>query len=681
VKISSVCTYCGVGCDLIAEVEDNKIIKITGGNGVVSQGKLCIKGKYGFEYLYSDRRIKGSRIKKNFIDRNKVLFSKLDLNFKEFDENFYEVDFQTASKIVAMKVMQIQNEFGSKSIVGIGGARTSCENVYTFQKFIREIIKSPHIDNCARVCHSPSLKGLKETLGEGASTNPFDDILNTKFIILFGSNMSEAHPIASNRVIKAIQNGANLALFDVRDIKLSKFAKHNCVIPYESNLLVLNMIAYVILNEKLYNEEFISKRVKGFDEYSKSILNDKYANPKFFESIKGYEYLSEMIPLVAREYANNSSFILWGLGITEHIDGSQAVMAIANLSLITGNIGRSDAGLMPLRGQNNVQGACDMGALPYFLPDYKTPKEIGLMTPDIINEIDKGSIKAMFNMGEDLAHIHPNQNKIQKALPKLDMLVVNEILPNEITSFADVVFGVKSAYEKEGVYINAERRLHLSKPLIESDLPDDWEVFESIATNMQMPLNSNSPKEIWQEVRGFAKDRFEGASYELISKADGIQWPIKDDLGTIRLHTKNFRTEDGIGILMYNQWKRRGMVDELLDSNSIDDFYLTTGRVLEMYNNSAQTMESQRLFGKYGEDFLLASNQDRDKFKGNRVKLISKYGESEYLNIKFTDTIKTGTLFCTFHFAKSKINFLFGDESDSFVKTACFKNIKVKISQ
>ncbi|MDQ7054975.1 MAG: molybdopterin-dependent oxidoreductase [Persephonella sp.] len=684
--IDTVCTYCGVGCDISFKTDNRQIIKaFAKKEGTVSRGKLCIKGRKGWEYLYSPYRIKKPRIKKSFIEKHINYFpehirSQIK-NLTDFDKNFYEADFSLTCEIVAWKLKQIKEMYSPYAVAGIGGARTNCESAYLFQKFIRKYIGSPHIDNCARVCHSPSLKGMRTTIGEGAATNPFDDIYKTEFIIVIGSNTTEAHPIVANRIIDAVRNGTELAVIDVREIPLSKFAHHHLTIPFESNLLVLNMMSRVIIEENLYNEGFIRQRVKDFEEFREKILTDPFSDPELFRKVKGYEYLSEKIRDVARKYATKKSMILWGLGITEHIDGSYSVMAITHLAMLTGNVGKEGAGLMPLRGQNNVQGACDMGCLPYFDPDYRTPEETGLMTPDIIDAVLDGKIKAIYNLGEDIAHIHPNQNKIHRALQKLEFLVVNEIFPNEITEYADVIFGVKSAYEKEGVYINAERRLHLSQPVIFSDLPDDWEVLSEIAKRMGIQVQYKKSEDIWNEVRREAPVRFSGASYEKLkqNRLKGLQWPVKET-DTPVLHVNQFRTEDGYGRFHYKQWEIRGMVKELLQKGEYEDFYLTTGRNLIHYNNAAQTKECISLISKISEDTVYASEKDREKLRNaSKVILLSQYGETEPLKLKFVSFLKEGTLFTTFHFAKSKINYLFGDESDTFVKTARFKSVKVKV--
>ena len=683
VEVESVCTYCGVGCDITAVVSDNKIQKIYAQkDGVVSEGKLCIKGKYGYDFVDAPDRIKEPRIKKSFLEKNPALYERFKDELVEFDDEYYTATLDIATTLAATKLQSITDKYGSKSFCAIGGARSSCESAYAMQKFAREVINSPHVDNCARVCHSPSLSGMKATIGEGAATNPYNDIYECEFMVVIGSNTIEAHPIIANRIVDMAKKHNNLAVIDVRETKLAKMSKYNCIIPYEANLLILNMMAYVILDEELYDKEFVATRTSGFEEYRQSILNDEYANPEFFKRIKGYEYLAKLIPNIAREYAIKKSMIFWGLGVTEHTDGSYAVMAIAHLALLTGNIGKSGAGLMPLRGQNNVQGACDMGCLPYYAPDYQEPKEIGLMTPQLIDGMLSGDIKAVFNMGEDILHIHPNINKIKKALQNVELLVVNELFMTEIAKEADIVFGVKSAYEKTGVYVNAMRRLHLSAPLVSSDLPDDWEVLRDMAKVIDKDsFDYATSEDVWNEVRKVAHRRFSGAAYYRLKRhrKRGMQWPIYHE-DTPILHLLDFRTDDGLGRYNYHQYKMRGMVEEILQDRlgSDDSYYLTTGRILAHYNNSAQTKRSQKLVTKYDEDIVYAPIEDEDKF-GDKVILKSQYGESEALTIRYSDKIKPNTIYTTFHHASSCINALFGDESDELVMTARFKSIKVQI--
>ncbi|MEA1954350.1 MAG: molybdopterin-dependent oxidoreductase [Campylobacterota bacterium] len=684
--IESVCTYCGVGCDITAEVENNKIVKIYAQkDGIVSQGKLCIKGKYGYDFVDAKDRIREPRIRKSFLEKNPYIEEHYEAKLTEFDAEFMTCDIETATSIASMKLSQIKKQYGGDSFCAIGGARTSCESAYAFQKFCRETMESPHVDNCARVCHSPSLKGMKTTIGEGAATNPYNDIYETEFMVVIGSNTMEAHPIIANRMVDMAKTHNNLAVIDVRETKMAKLAKYNCVIPYEANLLTLNMMAYVIINEELYDESFINNRTKGFEAFKESILNDPYANPNFMKDVEGYEYLAKMIPNIAREYALKKSMLFWGLGVTEHLDGSYAVMAITHLALMTGNVGKTGAGLMPLRGQNNVQGACDMGCLPYYLPDYQDAPTVGLMTPQLMDAMFEGRIKALLNMGEDITHIHPNIDKLDKAMDNLEFVMVQELFMTDVTKKADIIIGVKSAYEKTGVYVNAMRRLHLSQPLVQTDLPDDWEVLTQMAGKLGDGENFHfkTSEDVWNEVRVVAPRRFSGADYYRLERhrKRGMQWPIYHE-DTPILHLLDFRTDDGLGRYVYKQYEPRGMIQEILDkkfyNDSLQGYYLTTGRTLAHYNNAAQTKRSSKLDTKYDEDILLAPLEDEEKL-GYRVILKSEYGESEALAVKFTDKVKEKTLFCTFHHAKSRINALFGDESDELILTARFKSVKVDV--
>jgi len=684
--IGTVCTYCGVGCDITAQVQDNKILKIYAqSDGYVSRGKLCIKGKTGFDFVASDNRIRNTRIKKAFIEKNLESFPQ-ELKarvhtLQSLDETWYESNYELATSIAAWKLSQIKEQYGRHSFCATGGARTSCESGFLLQKFTREIMESPNIDNCARVCHAPSLNGMAATIGEGAATNPYDDIFKTEFMIVIGSNTTEAHPIVANRMIEASRaKTSELVVCDVRHIQLSKFATDTVVMPYESNLLLLNAIAYIILKEELYNQEFIDARTKEFEQYKKSILNDPYANPEYFLNIRGYEELAEQIPVIARKYATKKSMIFWGLGVTENTDGSYAVMAMVNLALMTGNIAKEGAGLMPLRGQNNVQGTCDMGCLPYYGPDYSKPIEEGLKTPDLIDAMLNNKVKAMIVMGEDTAHIHPNLNKIDKAIDNLELLITQDLFMNAIAKKSDIVFGVKSAYEKTGVYVNAMRRLHLSQPLVENNLPDDWNVITDIENKIKGEFLYKTSEDIWENIREEAPYRYGGASYNKLMKhrSKGMQWPIaKKD--TPILHLDGFNTPDGLGTFIYNSYTLRGQIEKLVNKENFDTFYLTTGRSLIHYNNAAQTIQTEKLKEKHSEDTILACIEDRDKIKSDRVILKTIYGETQPLPIKFVKTVKPKTLFTTFHHAKSHLNSIFGDESDVNTKTALFKSLEVDI--
>jgi formate dehydrogenase major subunit len=687
-EIASVCTYCGVGCDITAVVEDNKIQKIFAkADGYVSRGKLCIKGKHGYHFTTSDERVRDIRVKKAFIEKNLESMPQQlkaqSKRLKEKDELWYAVPYDFATSLAAWKLSENSAKYGRHSFHAMGGARTSCESSYSLQKFARVTMESPNIDNCARICHAPSLSGMKPTIGEGAATNPFDDIYKTEFMIVMGSNTTEAHPIVANRMIEAVKNKtAQIAVIDVRKIQLGKYAEDEVVIPFEANLLVLNMMAYVIITEDLVNKDFIKNRTNDYEEFKEKILNDPCANPEFFRTLKDYEYLADLIPKIARKYATKKSMLFWGLGISEHLDGSSSVMALVHLALLTGNVGKDGAGLMPLRGQNNVQGTCDVGCLPYFLPDYQTPDEIGLMTPQAIDAMIEGKVKSLYVMGEDFTHIHTNQNKVHKAIENLDVIIVQDLFMNDIAHKADIVFGVKSAYEKTGVYINAMRRMHLSQPIVENDLPDDWEVLRDIENKIKGDFNYDTSEDVWNDIRVDAPNRFSGASYQKLVKnrSKGLQWPVgRHDTPT--LHLEDFRTEDGRGNFIYNPYKLRGQVEQIVNDTRKDTntFYLTTGRTIVHYNNAAQTNKSEALISRHEEDILQVSIEDKDKITSEQVVLRSPYGQSAAMKVKYVKTLKQGTIYTTFHHAKTKINYVFGDEADERVMTARFKSVEVEV--
>jgi formate dehydrogenase major subunit len=665
-----------VGCEIDATVNNGKIEKITAvKDGKSSGGELCIKGRYGFEFL--NHRINKHLVSYKFIEKNKDKFpfelSVRLANLYEYDEKFYEAPYSLALDLAAWKLKDILNKYTPNHIACIGGARTNIESAWLFQHFARKVLKTPNVDNCARICHSPSLSGLKMSIGEGASSVEFDEIFKTDVIFIIGSNTTQAHPMVASRIIKAKKRGAKIIVVDVREIPIMKFADISVILPFESNLLFLNAVAKEMIEKDLINHEFIKNRCVKYEEYKENIL--KHPDSKeYFEKLKGFEHISAQIEEIAKLISNNKTIFAWGLGVTEHIDGTEAVNAISNLALLCGNFGEG-RGVLPLRGQNNVQGACDVGCLPYYGPDYTIPEKIGLMTPDVIAHMLEGRIKTIINMGEDILHVHPNLNKIKKAFENIEFLMVMEVMRNEITEIADIVFGVKSAYEKTGVYVNAERRLHLSTPLVESEMPDDWEVISEISKRLGSDLNFKTSEDVFNACKKEV-ERFKGATYKTL-KQKPLCWPVRvDGSDSPVLHSEKFSTPDGKGHFHYHPYHLRGEVKDLLEGGK--KWYLNTGRELPQYNNAAQTKPSEKLSKKYKEDILLVNVTHKGEI-GEYVKLKSKYGESGVLKVKFTKNVRPYTLFTTFHFAKSGINALFGDEHDHKVKTARFKAVEVEI--
>ncbi|MEO1941600.1 MAG: molybdopterin-dependent oxidoreductase [Campylobacterales bacterium] len=678
----SVCTYCGVGCEIEGVVEGGelkRILPVKG--GASSRGQLCVKGKYGFHFL--KERLKGHLVKERYLKR---VYPKLPKNLQRkvanlprYDREFLSIPLETALQLGGWQLRKLIKEFGPAGIAGIGGARTNLESGWIFQKLIREVIGSPNIDNCARVCHAPSLKGLKRTIGEGASSLSFDDLFEAEVIFVIGSNTTVAHPIVASRIIEQKRRGAKLIVVDVREIELMKFADISVILPLETNLLFLNSLAREVVERGLYNRHFLEERVANFEEYRGQLLGEPDPRDPFQKGGFGevVAQIREIAPLLKRRTA-----FLWGLGITEQIDGSDSVSAIANLAMLTGNF-RRGAGVMPLRGQNNVQGVCDVGCLPYYLPDYRPPEVEGLKTPEVFEGILEGKIGGIINLGEELLQIHGHQRKVRKGLEKLPFLIVLEVMETPTARAGDLVFGVKSGYEKWGVYVNAERRLHLATPLVQSELPDDWEVLAGLARELGVEWGFKTTQQVLEE--GVAREvtRFAGATYNRLNGERGLQWPIAlDGTDTRTLHLTEFRTPDRLGHLYFVQWRPRGeLVDRILEKGERESprrkWYLTTGRDIAHYNNRAQTGCSPQLNRRYPEELLFANPIHRLEL-GEWVRLKSKYGESGVLRVKYTEKIRPYLLYTTFHYPESRINFLFGDEGDLETKTTRFKALVVE---
>jgi formate dehydrogenase major subunit len=698
--IDSVCTYCGVGCDIAAHVDtkENKIKKIFAHpDGVVSQGKLCIKGKYGFDFVDDEARLRIPRIKKSFLEKNPDIKEAVAATLSDLDAIWYETTLDGATTACAMKLKEVQAKYGRKSVASIGGARTSCESSYLFQKFTRHTLNSPHVDNCARVCHSPSLRGMRETIGEGAATNPYNDIYNVDFMIVIGSNTTEAHPIIANRIIDVAREKDNLAVFDVREIKLHRFSKYQAIIPHEANLLVLNMLAYVIIDEELYDESFLADRTKGFVDFKEKIMNDPYANPDYFETIEGYEYLSKMIRKVAREYALKKSMIFWGLGITEHIDGSYAVMAITHLALMTGNVGRPGTGLMPLRGQNNVQGAADMGVQPhqgagyldvnnpeiqkYYAKKYgidKMPEQEGLKIPDMLNAAIDGKIKALYIMGEDTIMTDPNTNHSIKAFENLELIVVQELFMTATSEMADVILPASSYFEKNGTFTNGERRVQRVNKVIEpigNTKPDGQiiiDIMHHLGYNQPTGLKYDAEKVIEEiaDVIPFMK----GLTWEGLG-TNGLQWPIKEDGTDTKMLHVNGEFKKGIGTFHHFNFEE---TPEIVSHGKKYPFILTTGRELEHYNSGTMTRrtDNQKIVE---HDFLEVHPKDAIK-KGIKdqetVRIFSDRG-SVNITIKYSKNVKRGVLRTTFHQPEVFINLITGSVGDKETLTPEYKVVAV----
>ncbi|MFN4226691.1 MAG: formate dehydrogenase subunit alpha [Candidatus Ratteibacteria bacterium] len=672
-KVNTICPYCGVGCGIVVYVKDNQIIKIKGDEqSPVNNGFLCIKGKFGFEYVDSENRIKKPLIKEN--------------------GKFKEVSWENAINFVYEKLKYYKEKYGPYSIAGLSSAKCTNEENYLFQKFFRVVLKSNNIDHCARLCHSSTVIGLSKTLGSAAMSNSLEEIEKySDCIIITGTNLTETQPVTSYRIRKAKEKGAKVIVIDPREIEISKIADIYIQPRYGTDVIVFNGIAKIIIDEKLYNEKFVEERTENFQEYKNFIekfdlsLVEKIANVKI-EDLRKVAYLYSK---------SKSSVILWAMGITQHITGTENVFCLSNLALLTGQIGKKGAGLAPLRGQNNVQGACDMGCLPEFYPGYKSvsdkntiiefeniwneknlPDKIGFTVVEMFENIFKGNIKAMYIIGEMPLVSDPDILHIKEGLEKLEFLVVQDILFNDLCEYADVILPACSSFEKEGTFTNTERRVQKISKSIEnySEAKPDWWIVNEIAKKFGYDWGYKDVWDILREINSVIES-YKGITPERVKKGKKIQWPCfsENDNGTETLHIEKFKR--GKGLFKIVEYKEPF---ELPDDKY--PYLLTTGRILQEYHSRTMTGKTKGIKDIVGDEFFVMNPLDavNENIKeGDKVRIESKRGVVE-LKAKLSNKIQKGVIFIPFHFYA---NILTHHEIDPYSKIPEFKICAVRISK
>lgn len=676
-KVRTVCSYCGVGCSLVLHIKNNEILQVTADiNSAPNYGSLCVKGRYGFEFYSSKDRLKTPLVRDNI------------------NEPFREASWEEAIGLVAKRFSEIKKKYGPDSFGCLSSSRGTNEENFLAQKFTRVVMGTNNMDNCARVCHAPSVTGLRAALGSGAATNSLADIEGAEVLIVSGSNTTEAHPVAALKIKKAVrQNGAKLIVIDPRKIELVKYADIHLQLRAGTNVALINGLLHVIIKEGLQNDDFIERRTENF-EMLKQVVS-KYT-PEETEAITGVP--KEDIIKAARMYAGtNKGMIIYGLGMTEHKAGSHGVMSLANLALITGNVGRPNTGINPLRGQNNVQGSCDMGALPDVYACYqrvddpeanrkhaeawkvkKLPEKPGLKEPQMYRAIESGDLKAMYIIGYDPAISQADINKVRASISKLEFLVVQELFMTETAKLAHVVLPTSCYFEKDGTFTNAERRvrrLHKAIPLPEGT-KSDWDIICSIATAMGYPMSYNHPSEIMDEIAKLTPD-MAGINYKRL-EGDGLVWPVWDmnHPGTPILHKDTFK-------------RGRGMFNDLMYTPSEelpDEEYpllLTTGRRLYQYNNGSMSLRNPEICAINSEEFMEIHPADAAKLdikSGEKVKVSSRRGSLE-VKTELTEKSRLGSVFLSFHYPETPTNVLTGPGEDMLALTPEYKVCAVKVEK
>ncbi|MBL9077566.1 MAG: formate dehydrogenase subunit alpha [Planctomycetes bacterium] len=663
--VVTTCAYCGVGCSFRAEMKGAEVVRmVPHKDGKANHGHSCVKGRFAWGYATHPDRLKKPMIRSKITDP------------------WREVTWDEAIAHAAGEIRRIQAKYGTASVGGITSSRCTNEETYLVQKLVRAAFGNNNVDTCARVCHSPTGYGLKTTLGESAGTQDFDSVEHADCIVVIGANPTDGHPVFASRMKQRLRAGASLIVIDPRRIDLVESphvrAAFHLQLKPGANVAVLNALAHVVVTEGLADESYVRERC-DLAEYEKwrAFVALPKNSPEALEAATGVP--AAAIRGAARLYATaGNGAIYYGLGVTEHSQGSTTVMAIANLAMVTGNIGRPGVGVNPLRGQNNVQGSCDMGSFPHELPGYRhvsdpavrelfgkawgvtIQDEPGLRIPNMFDAAIDGSFKALYVQGEDIAQSDPDTKHVQKALESLECLIVQDIFLNETAKYAHVLLPGSSFLEKDGTFTNAERRIsrvrRVMPPL--AGLAD-WEVTQALANALGQPMRYAHPAEIMAEIAALTPT-FHGVTYDKLDRLGSIQWPCNDTApaGTPVMHEQQFVRGKG-----------RFVITDYLatDERTSRRFplILTTGRILSQYNVGAQTRRTANTVW-HERDVLEIHPHDAEQRgirDGDTVALQSRKGETT-LRAVVTERMQPGVVYTTFHHPESGVNVVTTENSD-----------------
>ncbi|MGJ8679162.1 formate dehydrogenase subunit alpha [Paraglaciecola sp.] len=681
-SVVTTCAYCGVGCSFKAEMKGDQVVRMVPyKGGQANQGHSCVKGRFAFGYATHKDRITEPMIRDSI------------------DQAWRKVSWQEAIAFSANRLLATQEKYGKQSVGGITSSRCTNEETYLVQKLIRAAFGNNNTDTCARVCHSPTGYGLKTTLGESAGTQTFDSIEKTDCALVIGANPTDAHPVFGSMLRKRLRQGAKLIVADPRKIDLLNTPHlHDPLhLPLKpgTNVALVNALAHTVMQEGLQDQAFIDSRCdsQAFSQWRDFILLEENS-PEAMQSITGVA--AEDIRQAARTYAKaGNGAIYYGLGVTEHSQGSTMVMGIANLALATGNIGREGVGVNPLRGQNNVQGSCDMGSFPHELPGYQhvaddvargnfekswgvtLDNEPGLRIPNMFDAAIAGTFKAMYIQGEDIAQSDPNTHHVEKALKSMDCIIVQDIFLNETAKFAHVLLPGSTFLEKNGTFTNAERRINrVRKVMAPLGGKEDWQVTVDLANALGYPMDYQHPSEIMDEIASLTPS-FTGVSYEKLEQQGSIQWPCNEQHpdGTPTMHEVDFPIGKGkFAITNYLATEEK--------SNRRFPLLLTTGRILSQYNVGAQTRRTDNQVW-HDEDVLEVHPSDaelRGIQNGDWLGITSRSGQT-VLKAWINDRMQPGVVYTTFHHPSSGANVITTDNSDWATNCPEYKVTAVQIEK
>ncbi len=674
-KVLTTCPHCATGCQMYLVVKDKKIVDVLPADGPSNKGLLCVKGRFGsFNFVHSPERLTTPLIK------------------DKATGEFKEASWDEALDLIAAKFNEIKKKYGSNALAGFACSRSPNEDCYMFQKMVRCAFGTNNVDNCARVCHSATVAGLAKTLGSGAMTNTIEDITHeSDVIMLVGSNPEEAHPVIGMQIRQAVNNGAKLIVVDPRDISLAKVADIHLKLKPGTNVAFANGMMHIIIEEGLADEEFVKNRTEGFEEIRELV---KDYTPEKVAEICHID--PDMLREAARTYAKaETAPIIYCLGVTEHSTGTEGVMSMSNMALLVGKLGKRGCGVNPLRGQNNVQGACDMGALPGDLPGYqkisnadvidkfekawgvKLSREMGVHATDVFPSAIDGKIKGLFIFGEDPIVTDANQGHIKKALESLDFLVVDDLFMTETCKYADVVLPGTSYAEKEGTFTNTERRVQRVRKAvtIEGDMRLDTDIFIDLMNRMGYEQPQMTSAEIMDEISSLVPS-FGGISHRRLDAGESLQWPCpdKNHPGTPILHVGKFSR--GLAMFYPAVYKESA---ELPDEDY--PYILMTGRILYHYNTRAMTGKTPGLMEKEGKSFIEINVKDAERIgisDGDMVEVTSRRG-SVQTQARVSDKVSAGETWMPFHFPDAYANKLTNAALDDFARIPEYKVCAVSI--
>ena len=664
-SVVTTCAYCGVGCSFKAEMRGDELVRMVPyKDGKANRGHSCVKGRFAYGYAAHKDRILSPMI------RDKI------------SDPWREVSWEEALGFAATKLRAIQYELGKDAIGVITSSRCTNEETYLVQKLARAVFGNNNTDTCARVCHSPTGYGLGQTFGTSAGTQDFDSVQHADVVMVIGANPTDGHPVFASRLKKRLRQGAKLIVVDPRRIDLVRTphvqAAHHLALRPGTNVAVVTALAHVIVTEGLFDESFIRERCDWdeFQDYAEFVSDAKHS-PEAVEALTGVP--AQELRAAARLYARGGNgAIYYGLGVTEHSQGSTTVIGIANLAMLTGNIGRPGVGVNPLRGQNNVQGSCDMGSFPHELPGYRhvngqevrdifeklwgveISDEPGLRIPNMLDAAVDGTFKGLYCQGEDILQSDPDTRHVSAGLAAMDCVIVHDLFLNETANYAHVFLPGSTFLEKDGTFTNAERRINrVRKVMAPRNGYADWEVTQMLANAMGADWSYTHPSQIMDEIAATTPS-FANVSYEMLEKKGSVQWPCNDKTpnGSPIMHVDGFVRGRG-------RFIRTDYVATDEKTGPRFPLLLTTGRILSQYNVGAQTRRTANVVW-HSEDVLEIHPHDaetRGVKEGDWVKLASRSGETA-LRAQITDRVSPGVVYTTFHHPTTQANVITTDYSD-----------------